>query len=170
MSNSAILAMEAEISGARSAHQWLHRVAAKYALATGPKARLVQRAIDISTKIRDAAGLLVSAGRVDWDTVAWAEQCPDGIGAPVWAMGRLIVLVHEILELDEDVDRDTATDYRQQIDGLRILAASMPIEDKVEVEAELRGERAIDRRIQGPEPVLRKRRGKAGRLTPCIRV
>jgi hypothetical protein len=101
--------------------------------------------------------LIIAARRVEWE-VAWQEEPPKlERAAPVWVLGQLLRLVAELDAGDVEFDDETAARHREFVDGVDAIVAVDPIEDKVEAEQELRGERAVDRRIHGPAPLPRHR-------------
>ena len=152
-----------DIDGPAAADRWLQRTGLRWVKKDGNRAKLVKHACRAAAKLRDSVRLAVAARRVDW-SVAWEDEPPEiERAAPVWVLGQILRLVAE-LDAGHEIDDETAAQHREFLNGADAIVAVDPIEDKVEAEQELRGERAVDRRIHGPAPVPRFSPG-----APCIR-
>ena len=156
-----------DITGPAEADRWLQRTGLRWIRREGHRAKLIKRACRAAAKLRDSVRLTIAARRVEWE-VAWDEDPPElERAAPVWVLGQLLRLVAELDAGETELDDATAARHREFVDGCDAIVAVDPIEDKVEAELELRGERAVDRRIHGPALVARHG---APAVTPCIRV
>jgi hypothetical protein len=170
VSDSNHLQISSEIDGPSSAASWILRLSGRWALETGTRARLIKAACKAASKTRDSVRLAIAAKRAPW-SVAWAPRCPaEDAAIPVWAYGQLLRIMAELAALPDEPSAEDARDYRERISGLEVAATALPDEAKVEAEQELRGERQIDRRVHGPDPVPRHRSGGGRMSCRCIRV
>ncbi len=149
--------VQKDIQDPLQAYRWLQRVGLRWSRRSGTRAQIIRAALRTAGKVRDAAQLAVAANRSPWE-VAWQEEPPDRDSeAPVWILGQILILVAELDDGDgEDLHKDQADEHRTFLGWAEALVCVAPVDEKVEAEAELRGDRQIDRRIQGPEPGLRR--------------